>query len=116
MDVGQRRAGDGARARAGCGARASPGETTLTLQLLPEPRRISVSTARRRDDEIPRAFRDEKNVRKLVQVAGPDRVSGSRWDEPYAREYFRCVAEDGGLVWLYRDARDGAWYLHGWWD
>ena len=104
------------QARVQAASAAPVPETTLTLQLLPAPRRISVATARRRDDDVPRAFRDEGSVRKLVQVAGPDRVSGSRWDEPYAREYFRCVAEDGGLVWLYRDARDGAWYLHGWWD
>jgi len=26
------------------------------------------------------------------------------------------VVNDGGLVWLYRDARADAWYIHGWWD
>jgi hypothetical protein len=24
--------------------------------------------------------------------------------------------DDGGMVWLYRDARADAWYIHGWWD
>ncbi len=92
------------------------GEPALTLQLLPEPQRISVATFNRRGDEIPRTYRSAGATYDIIEAAGPDRVSGGRWDEAYAREYFRCVVEDGGLVWLYRDARSGAWYLHGWWD
>jgi protein ImuB len=53
----------------------------------------------------------------LTGVSGPQRISGGAWhDTPYAREYFRCVSEAGAILWLFRDARDGAWYLHGWWD
>jgi protein ImuB len=87
----------------------------LTLQLFPEPRRIAVKTRRRRDHELPVEFRD-KHWQQIVSAAGPDRVSGGRWTEPYAREYFRCVTDDGMMVWLYRDARTDEWYLHGWWD
>lgn len=88
----------------------------LTLQLLPVPRRVSVATVPRHDADIPSAYRDSGITHRIVSAAGPDRVSGARWDDPYAREYFRCVTQDGALVWLYRDARVGAWYLHGWWD
>jgi protein ImuB len=87
----------------------------LTLQLLPEPRRVAVETKRRRDHELPVQYRDNQWM-KIVSAAGPDRVSGGQWGEPYAREYFRCVTDDGMMVWLYRDARSGEWYLHGWWD
>jgi len=87
----------------------------LTLQLLPEPRRIAVTTKRRRDHLMPVQYRD-KEWTTLVSAAGPDRVSGGQWTEPYAREYFRCVTDDGMMVWLFRDARDDSWYLHGWWD
>jgi protein ImuB len=87
----------------------------LTLQLLPEPRRIVVTTKRRRDHDIPVQYRDNEWT-TIVSAAGPDRVSGGQWSEPYAREYFRCVTDDGMMVWLYRDAREDAWYLHGWWD
>jgi hypothetical protein len=87
----------------------------LTLQLLPEPRRIAVTTRRRRDHLMPVQYRD-KEWTTLVSAAGPDRVSGGQWTAPYAREYFRCVTDDGMMVWLYRDARDDQWYLHGWWD
>lgn len=87
----------------------------LMLQLLPEPRRVIVKTRRRRDHELPIQYRDSEWA-KITSAAGPDRVSGGQWTEPYAREYFRCVTETGGLVWLFRDARENAWYLHGWWD
>ena len=92
------------------------GESALTLQLLPEPRRISVATFRRRGDEIPRKYRDEGKTYDILEAAGPDRVAGGRWDDAYARDYFRCVVEESGLVWLYCDRRSGAWYLHGRWD
>jgi protein ImuB len=87
----------------------------LTLQFFPEPRRIAVQTRRRRDHELPVQFRD-KHWQQIVSAAGPDRVSGGRWTEPYAREYFRCVTDDGMMVWIFRDARADEWYLHGWWD
>ena len=87
----------------------------LTLQLLPEPRRVMVKTKRRRDHQLPIQYRDREWM-EIVSAAGPDRVSGGRWDQAYAREYFRCVTDDGMLVWLYRDAREDVWYLHGWWD
>lgn len=88
---------------------------SLTLQLLPEPRRIAVTTQRRRDHQVPVQYRD-KQWTTIISAAGPDRVSGGQWAEPYAREYFRCVTDNGMMVWVYRDARDDSWYLHGWWD
>jgi hypothetical protein len=87
----------------------------LTLQLFPEPRRVVVRTRRRRDHDLPVEFRD-KQWMQIISAAGPDRVSGGQWTEPYAREYFRCVTDDGMMIWLYRDAREDEWYLHGWWD
>jgi len=91
-------------------------QPALTLQLLPRPMRIAVATVKQRDLDLPRSYRDTQGTHAIVDVAGPDRVSGGEWDEPYAREYFRCVTDEGMLVWMYRDARDRAWYLHGWWD
>lgn len=88
----------------------------LSLQLLPEPRPIDVESDEWRDHLRPVRYRDRSGWRRLVTVSGPDRVSGGRWEEPYAREYFRCVTEEGALVWLFRDARLGTWFLHGWWD
>jgi nucleotidyltransferase/DNA polymerase involved in DNA repair len=93
-----------------------PSAGRLTLYLLPTPRAIEVRTETRRDHVVPTEYRDGGATYEILSVAGPDRVSGERWGEGYAREYFRCIVDDGGMVWLYRDARADGWYLHGWWD
>jgi protein ImuB len=94
----------------------APGELVgLTLQLLDEPRGVTVETVRRRDSQAPVRYRDGR-WHDVVHAAGPDRVSGGQWDVTYAREYFRVVTDDGSLVWLFRDAARDRWYLHGWWD
>ena len=94
-------------------SRADP---QLTLQLFPEPRRILVRTIRRRDHDLPVKYRDSDAWVLVETAAGPDRVSGEQWEKPFAREYFRCVTEDGTLVWMYREAKSGEWFLQGWWD
>jgi protein ImuB len=89
----------------------------LALQMLAEPRRLRVESVSRRDHEVPVRFRDRGGWREVTMAAGPDRISGGRWEaEPFAREYYRCVTDEGVLLWVYRDGRDGTWYLHGWWD
>jgi hypothetical protein len=94
----------------------SRSDPQLTLQLFPEPRRIMVRTVRRRDHDLPVKYRDTDAWVVLEAAAGPDRVSGEQWEKPFAREYFRCVTEDGTLVWIYREARSDEWFLQGWWD
>jgi hypothetical protein len=91
-------------------------DSRLTLYLLPTPRAIETRIEERRDHILPTAYRDGGAWYKVLSSAGPDRVSGERWGEAYAREYFRCVIDDGGMVWLYHDARADGWYIHGWWD
>lgn len=86
----------------------------LTLQLVTPPREIAVETEHRRDHERPIRYRDDRGWHGLVESAGPERVSGGTWETPFAREYFRCVREDGVLVWLYRGGAE--WYMQGWWD
>lgn len=88
----------------------------LTLQLFSEPRRIAVRTKKRRDHFAPLSYEDGEGWMIIESAAGPDRVSGAHWENVYAREYFRCLTEDGRLVWMYHDATDDTWYLHGWWD
>jgi nucleotidyltransferase/DNA polymerase involved in DNA repair len=91
---------------------------SLALQLLPTPKVVTVDTEPRRDHEVPTRYLDDNEWHDLVEVAGPDRVSGGQWNAGYAREYFRCVREDGMMVWLFRGAKQQTsdWFLHGWWD
>ncbi len=106
-----------AEVSASCTPRDPVIQPSLMLQLLPEPRRIAVRARPRRDHLLPLRYLDGGRWHELPTAAGPDRVSGGHWEEQsYAREYFRCVTREGRLVWLFRDAREDAWYLHGWWD
>ena len=98
------------------GAGRAPLSLSLTLQLLPHPQPIVVVTAGRRDHHVPVRYRDDAGWHDLEEVAGPDRTSGGHWEGGYAREYFRGVREDGVLVWIFRDAIDEEWFLHGVWD
>ncbi|HEX6631588.1 MAG TPA: hypothetical protein VF048_10865, partial [Gemmatimonadaceae bacterium] len=124
--------------RAARAARVPAAATTaLALQLLPSPRRVTVATAPRRAHRVPVHFTDPAPERErgpwaadvpLLTAAGPDHVSGgAEVGAPYAREYFHALTADGVLVLLFRDvaardaattteARDDAWYVHGWWD
>ncbi len=90
---------------------------SLTLQLLPAPKVVSVATEARRDHEVPVRYCDDDEWHDIIEAAGPDRVSGGDWSAAYAREYFRCVREDGTMVWLFHGASENSdWFLHGWWD
>jgi hypothetical protein len=109
-------------------SKAPPTTPELTLQLLPLPQPILVDTATRRDHEVPIRYRDEHGRwHDIVDVAGPDRVSGGEWESAFAREYFKCVREDGTLIWMFvakderiasatREGKDHWWFLQGWWD
>lgn len=97
---------------------ASPPALNLTLQLLPTPKTVTVDTEPRRDHDVPVRYLDDNEWHDLVEAAGPDRVSGGHWASTYSREYFRCVREDGMMVWLFRGGAQQTtdWFLHGWWD
>jgi hypothetical protein len=93
---------------------------SLTLQLLPTPKVVTVMTEQRRDYEVPTRYLDDNEWHDIIEAAGPDRVSGGQWvgSGGYSREYFRCVREDGMMVWMYRGSQQQTsdWFLHGWWD
>jgi hypothetical protein len=91
---------------------------SLTLQLLPSPKVVTVDTQPRRDHEVPVRYMENNEWHDIVEAAGPDRVSGGQWSTEYSREYFRCVREDGMMVWLFHGSKQQTtdWFLHGWWD
>lgn len=93
------------------------GEPSLSLQLLSSPKIVSVATEPRRDHDVPVRYLEDAEWHDLIEVAGPDRVEGGEWNGAYARDYFRCVREDGMMVWLFKGASESSdWFLQGWWD
>jgi protein ImuB len=56
-------------------------------------------------------------TRKVTQVFGPERLCGDWWgNSPYSRDYYRVQFEGVGALWLFRDAKDGRFYLQGLFD
>ncbi len=55
--------------------------------------------------------------RKATAIAGPERLCGEWWaEQPFSRDYYRVHFEGLGPVWVYRDGRDGRFYLQGMFD
>jgi protein ImuB len=86
-------------------APAPPGETSPVarvedrpLWLLPEPRPLSSSS--------------------LPQIQhGLERIESGWWDGgDVRRDYFVARTNQGAALWVFRDLRDGRWYLHGFWS
>jgi protein ImuB len=78
----------------------------------------------------PTALRGKETTARVLVAAGPYRLSGEWWraapgardesddDAPagWAREYWDVHASDGAVYRLHRDARDGRFYLDGYYD
>lgn len=73
------------------------------------------------------AFVDERGViaaarllgkrRRVLSLSGPERLCGEWWGtDPYSRDYFRVQFDGLGPAWIYRDAKDGRFYLQGMFD
>jgi protein ImuB len=48
--------------------------------------------------------------------AGPFRLSESWWERPVERDYYQMTDAAGALLLVFRDARDGNWYVQGVFD
>jgi protein ImuB len=54
---------------------------------------------------------------RVVRSWGPERIATGWWrTEDVERDYYRAEWEDGTHVWVYRDQRNGRWFLHGFFD
>ncbi len=50
----------------------------------------------------------------LALQRGPERIESGWWDDgDVGRDYFVATAARGERLWVFRDHRDGVWYLHG---
>ena len=74
-----------------------------------------METTPREGFTAPVRYRGRDGWHALVSAAGPDCLSGGRWDTAYACEAWCCLRADGELVQLCRDARSGRWEVHGLW-
>lgn len=84
-------------------------------RLLPAPAPLEVSLGGRGEWV---GARLEGRWRRVSGVAGPERLGGEWWrgGGGYGRDYYRVHLEGVGLAWVFRDARDGRFYLQGLFD
>jgi protein ImuB len=54
---------------------------------------------------------------RVARCWGPERIGTGWWRaQDVERDYYRTEWEDGTHVWVYRDLRNGHWFLHGFFD
>lgn len=100
------------------GAAPGPGDPgafdplTPVLRLWSPPRPLEV----RIEDGRPGAVAPEGRWRRVRSVAGPERLSGEWWEDPYRREYYRLTVGSGEVLWVFYEPGDRRWFWHGWWD
>jgi protein ImuB len=59
----------------------------------------------------------QREQRIVVRSWGPERIATGWWRaQDVERDYYRAEWEDGTQVWVYRDERNGRWFLHGFFD
>lgn len=93
-------------------APAEPNERTRAMRLLESPELVEVEMP----GGVPVAAWWRGTRVALASAAGPERLSGDWWRDPYRRDYWRCDAEEGGTVLLYHDRTAECWYVQGWED
>ena len=62
------------------------------------------------------ALRVDGRAHGVLALAGPERLAGEWWSDPFDRDYYRVRVEEMGELWIFRDGRDGRLYLHGFFD
>jgi protein ImuB len=49
-------------------------------------------------------------------LRGPERIESGWWDQgDVRRDYYIARSDEGAQLWVFRDRRDGRWYLQGLW-
>jgi len=107
------------------GAAADP-EAEPALRLLDPALPLEVSFDGARLAEIsfiaPAARPTTRTRLRVASLDGPERLAGEWWLDaaaargPFERDYYEARVPGGGLVWIYRDLREGRYYLQGVFD
>ena len=83
-------------------------------RLFPQPAPLEAETGE--VGEL-RAARLLGKRRRVTAIAGPERLCGEWWEPaPFSRDYYRVHFEGVGAAWVFRDGRDGRFYLQGMFD
>jgi hypothetical protein len=85
----------------------------LCLLTTPKPIRVIVTPSESREGH-PISFTADGQVHRLVDVLGPERITGEWWTGHWkTRDYFDALDSTGNRYWLFRALQTGRWFLHG---
>jgi protein ImuB len=85
------------------------------IRLLADPRPIAVVSIV--PDGPPVRVTWERQDYRVVRYWGPERIATGWWRAlDVQRDYYRAEWEDGTHAWIFRDRRDGRWFLHGFFE
>ena len=97
-----------------------PASPPCALRLLPDPAPLRIACDA---DARPVAAAWDGRALTIDHAAGPERLGGTWWRRPWARDYWRLRTRERGTLLVFRDARptpprddDGAWFVQGWYD
>ncbi len=88
-----------------------PGARPTRLLQRPQPLQVELSASGRLV-----AVRIGQKRCAAAAVRGPERLCGEWWKAGFARDYYRALVVGLGGCWIFRDERDGRFYLHGYFD
>lgn len=96
-------------------AHGSHSNSKRPLHLHNEPKQIDVTTSS--NSGPPATIRWNGCTHAIAKNWGPERVHTGWWrDENIIRDYYRIETNDGLRLWVYRNVRNGEWFLHGVFD
>lgn len=96
----------------------SPSARDRPARILPHPEEIQAIAML--PDKPPSWIKWRGVGLKTVEGIGPERIAGEWWRDGLEhagtyRDYFKVQDETGRWLWIYRDARNLQWFLHGIW-
>lgn len=63
---------------------------------------------------VPLQFQFVRRLHTVVHAVGPERIESQWWEGLWVRrDYFRVQTQTGHRFWIFRNARDRHWYVHG---
>jgi protein ImuB len=75
---------------------------------------VSVEAVSLLPDGPPVRFFWQKKIYQVARCWGPERIETGWWlGRHVRRDYFRVETSTGSRFWLFRQADDGRWFLHG---
>jgi protein ImuB len=91
-----------------------PGSSPKTRPLFLRPQPVPVQVVSLFPEGPPIRFQWNGVEYAIARCRGPERIETGWWRQCHVRrDYYMVETNDGRWFWLFRERKDGAWFLHG---